>query len=260
MRKRNMFWGILFIVMAIIIVVSKLGIMPDIGVFSILATVFWVWVFANGLRHMNFYELLFPIAFLCIIYDKQLGIEALTPWSVLAAALLGSIGLSMLFSGKKKNHIGISVNWNDSWDKNCNGQSMDGCGQYVGKKAADSSRHGMGNSEQCCDEHIYCENNLGSVIRYINSDNFCDAHLENNFGNMIFYFDNAIIRQESARIEIENSFGQVELYIPKEWQIRTDIDTAFGSLKEYGTYSANSNIILYIHGESSFGNVDLHYI
>lgn len=51
----------------------------------------------NGIRNVNFWEILFSIAFICIIYDDWLGITALTPWTVLGAALLGSIGLSLIF-------------------------------------------------------------------------------------------------------------------------------------------------------------------
>jgi len=88
MKKRKIFWGIFFVVMAMVVIVSKIGILPDVGVFSLLATVFLVWMAADGLKHRNFYEMMFAAAFLCIIYDEPLGIEALTPWTVLAAALL----------------------------------------------------------------------------------------------------------------------------------------------------------------------------
>lgn len=237
MKKRKIFWGIFFILAAIFIIISKLGIMPDVGAFSVLATVFWLWVFVQGIRHVNFYEILFPIAFICIIYDKPLGIESLTPWTVLAAALLCSIGLSLLFHGKKGGHHHMNIN-------------------LTGNESGD-----FGSSkEQCNDEHIYCENNLGSVIRYINSDNFCDAHLENNFGSMKIYLDNAIIQQEAAHLEIENNFGQTVLYIPKEWQVHTDFDRSFGNINEIGACTGESSSILYIHGESNFGQIEIHYI
>ena len=74
MKKRKIFWGIFFVVMAMVVIVSKIGILPDVGVFSLLATVFLVWMAADGL---NFYEMMFAAAFLCIIYDEPLGIEAL---------------------------------------------------------------------------------------------------------------------------------------------------------------------------------------
>ncbi len=102
MRGKNVFWGIFFIAMAVIVVASKIGILPDVGVFSILASAVLVWVVVDGIRHRNFYEAIFAAAFLLIIYDEPLGIEGLTPWTVLVAALLLSIGFSLLFGTKKK--------------------------------------------------------------------------------------------------------------------------------------------------------------
>lgn len=78
-------------------VISKLGYFPDINAFSLILTVFLVVIIAKSIPHLNFSGILFPIAFICIIYARQLGITAITPWTVLIAALFGSIGLSMIF-------------------------------------------------------------------------------------------------------------------------------------------------------------------
>ena len=48
MRGKNVFWGIFFIAMAVIVVASKIGILPDVGVFSILASAVLVWVVVDG--------------------------------------------------------------------------------------------------------------------------------------------------------------------------------------------------------------------
>ena len=86
MKSSKVFWGIFFILAAVYVVISKFGILPDIGVFSIILTVFFLWLFVEGIRNVNFWEILFSIAFICIIYDEPLGITALTPWTVLGAA------------------------------------------------------------------------------------------------------------------------------------------------------------------------------
>ena len=69
MRSSKVFWGIFFILAAVYVVISKFGILPDIGVFSIILTVFFLWLFVEGIRNVNFWEILFSIAFICIIYD-----------------------------------------------------------------------------------------------------------------------------------------------------------------------------------------------
>ena len=40
MKSSKVFWGIFFILAAVYVVISKFGILPDIGVFSIILTVF----------------------------------------------------------------------------------------------------------------------------------------------------------------------------------------------------------------------------
>ena len=59
-------------------------------------------------------EILFSIAFICIIYDDWLGITALTPWTVLGAALLGSIGLSLIFKKKSGHSPSISFEFDSA--------------------------------------------------------------------------------------------------------------------------------------------------
>ena len=46
--------------------------------------------------------MLFSLAFAAILFDEALGIEAITPWPVLGAALLGTIGLNMIFNKNKR--------------------------------------------------------------------------------------------------------------------------------------------------------------
>ena len=94
-----------------IVIASKIGVLPDVGVFSLLATVFLIWMAADGVRHRNFFEMIFAAAFLYIIYDKPLEIEVLTPWTVLAVALMFSIGLSLLFGGKREKKHSIEFEW-----------------------------------------------------------------------------------------------------------------------------------------------------
>ena len=144
-------WGLLFLVGAVYLIASRVWNLPTVSVFSVILTVFLVWLFIEGLRHLNFWEILFPIAFFCIIYAKPLGITAFTPWPVLGAALLGSIGLSMIFKPKKHHE------WTDA------------------------STHGNSfgsNSEQCNGENLNFDNTFSESIKYINTDNLCTVSVD----------------------------------------------------------------------------------
>lgn len=221
-------WGLFFILAAVFIVAGRFFDLPELSVFDIVLSVFFIWTFIKGIAHRNFFEILFSVAFMAIIYDEQLGITDLTPWPVLGAALLASIGFSMIFKPKK--HFSVEFNGDCKSYDSCNGAE------------------------------IRCENNFGSSIKYIDSDNFCSAHLENNFGSLSVYFDNAVIMNGTANVYVDSNFGEIKLYIPKSWKTNNYITHAFGSVNEKGRYEGTSECTLNLHGESNFGSVEIHYI
>ena len=229
----KVFWGLLLILAAAYMIVSKMGILPDISIFTIILTVLLVWWMLKGIRKVNFSEILFPIAFLCILYDEQLHITALTPWTVLGAALLGSIGLGMIFKPNKRWQVEVCNEHGSAFDVNV---------------------------EQGSGEKIRFENNFGETIKYINSDNFKKGHFENNFGSMSVYFDNAIIRPDGAVVYAECNFGELQLYIPKEWKVTNYLKHSFGNIEERGYCEGTSTSTLTLEGEANFGNIVIHYI
>ncbi len=179
--------GLFFVIVAIYVIISRYICFPHINIFKLLITVFFVLMLLEGLRHVDFFEILFSIACICILYSRHLGITAITPFPILIAALFGSIGLTMIFGKKKRSYM-----WNDSINTNSTGTA----------------------SEQCNDEHI-------------------------------FY---------------KNSFGETQLYIPKEWKIQKNLQRTFGSVNENGMASGTDNVTLYINGETTFGEIRIFYI
>lgn len=228
---KKIFWGLIFILVAVYLIVSRIYELPQIGIWSIILTIAFVALVIKGIGERNFYEILFGIAFLCCIYDKWLGIEKLTPWPVLGAALFGSIGLSMIFRKKRT--------WNVEGSR--------------GEFRSTSSNENDG-------EHIFCENNFGSSIKYINSDNFCSARLNNDFGTLTVYFDNAIIQSGTAYVEVSCDCGTTNLYIPKQWKVVNDLARSFGTISEHGRCEGSSNNTLYLRGEVDFGSINIYYI
>lgn len=238
MQSKKIFWGLFFILAAVYVVVSQLGMLPDIGVFRIILTVIMLSITVEGIRHVNFYEILIPLAFIAIFYDDILGITKLTPWTVLVAAVFASIGLSMLFRRKRKGSDGRGI-------------AM----EYTQQKG----NAGVG-SGQCGGERIRFENNFGSAIRYINSDDFREAHIENNFGSLSVYFDNAMVQGGEAYVNVENNFGETNLYIPKEWHVTNDLEHAFGAVNNKGKCMGSSATVLYLKGSANFGVINIYYI
>lgn len=229
----KIFWGLCFLAGAAALILSKMGLWPSLSLFSILLTILFVWMLIKGLVHVNFGEILFSLAFLACIYDEPLGITALTPWTVLGAALLGSIGLSLLFPKKHHWHI-----HNAPVD---NPEIID---------IPDS-------------ETIRFDNSFGATIKYINSEDFVKADLETSFGEMKVYFDNAIIQHQTAQVKIEVSFGNMILYIPKTWKVIDNVGVSFGSVQVKNGDQCQyqeGNPTLYLIGEVSFGGAEIYYV
>lgn len=232
MKKERIFWGILFILMGIFLIISKLGYFPNVNVFSLLLTAFLVVVIVKSLLRLKFAGVLFPIAFICIIYDKQLGITNITPWTVLIVALLGSIGLSMIFHKPTK------------WvNMECD------CDDYKFEKIDVED-----------ESHVRFKNSFGGSIKYINTDNFEQADFKCSFGALKVYFDNATMSNNNAIIRINASFSGVELYIPKNWRVENKTNVFLASIDEKNRNNEIITNTLTLVGDINFSGVEIIYI
>lgn len=232
MKSRRILGGSFLILGGISLIINKLGYFPDINIFTIVLTAFLIYVIIKSVLKVNFPGILFPIAFLCIIYDKQLGITAITPWTVLIAALLGSIGLSMIFNKHSK--------WAHS------------------KNDWDSYEFKTIDTED--ESHIKLQTSFSGSIKYINTDKFEHADLKCSFGAMKVYFDNAVLHEEKGVVRIESSFSGVELYIPRNWTVEDRANVSFGAITEKNRNEGTSDNILTICGNINFSGVEITYI
>ena len=84
------------------LLLSRLGFLRGVGFWAIVCNIFLASVLVKGIAKRSFEKMLFSLAFLIIVNDELLGLEAITPWPVLGAALLGSLGLNLLFPKSAK--------------------------------------------------------------------------------------------------------------------------------------------------------------
>lgn len=234
---KNVFWGVLLLLGAAAMVVSKLGYLEDVGVWTILFTVCLIGFLVNGLVKRSFGEILFSIAFLIIVNDKMLQLEAITPWPVLGAALLGTIGLNLLFPRFKKKKNVVTVNMNG---KNYNGRTP------VFEEEWDGDR-------------VSYENAFGEAVKYL-SGNISHVDAENAFGSMHIYFTDAQLTGGSATIDLETAFGSMVLYVPSSWKVVVSTDNSFGSTREQGRCNPEGSTVLYVKGDVSFGSLKIRYV
>ncbi len=230
MKKEKIFWGLLFILGGIFLIASKLGSFPDVNAFSIILTVFLVAIILKSIIHLNFAGILFPMAFICIIYDDYLGITAITPWTVLIAALFGSIGLYMIFGKHSKKF----------------------------SKKYDSYNFEKIDIED--ESHVKINTSFGASIKYVNTDKFERADVYCKCSGVKIYFDNAIMHNGNAVLNINASLSGVELYIPKEWTIDDKTNIFLGGIDEKNRNNNSSTNILTLVGDINLSGIEIRYI
>lgn len=235
-RGRNIFWGVLFLLGAVAVIISRLGYLQGLGFWSVLITVFLAGFLINGVFKRNWGQILFSLAFIGIVNARLLGIEKLVPWTLLLAALLGTIGLNMLLPRRRlieKHHFAE--------------------GKKTGDPAGDDVVAMAG------EEEVHYQNSFGSAIKYFGYRQLEYAHLESSFGLLEVYFDNAVLKDQAGLVKVEPSFGVIRLYVPASWRVIIDVNTNFGGVEESGCCDPAGKEVLTVTGDISFGCLQIHY-
>ncbi len=228
--KRKIFWGLIFIAGALVFLANKLGYLGEIRFWPVVLSICFGAVLINGMIERSFGKMMFALAFLVIVNDKLLGLEAITPWPVLLAAVALTIGLNMMFPGFHRGaHIRIG-----------------------GKHKGVCSENRVGNT-------VYYENNFSGTVKYVSGE-ITNVEIDNCFGATEVYFSDAILVGGSAKVSVDSSFGAVTLYVPFHWQVMMNVDTAFGGAEEKGRCNPTGENTLYVDGDVSFGALEIKYI
>ena len=243
MKKRSIFWGLVFVLLGVLIIVSGMGFVKGIGFWTIAFSVVFGATLLNGVYKLEMTQIFFSIAFLCIVWDDVLGIQAITPWPVLFAALLGSIGFSLIFGKRKrkkykehyfKSHGGVHIHGNQNAGEN-------------------TIEHDYG-------EEIQCEVKFGSIVKYVNSENLRSVDISVSFGSAAVYLDNAKVPSGEVIVNIGASFAGVELFIPKDWYVTNNMQTGFGGIDEKNRRSGANLVNVVLIGSTNFSGIEIVYV
>lgn len=237
MKGKKVLWGGFFIAAAVLIVINQMGYFTGIGLWSLLLTILVVPIIGHGIRHRNFFNIFFGVAFLLIIYERPLGIGELVPWTVLVAALLLSIGFTILFKPKYK-----------GWEHRIDMHRGKGCGEYSDQEIIDS------------EDEVNCSVSLGDSSKYVHSTALQRGRIDCSLGHLSVYFDHAALHPNGAEIRVDCSLGGMELYIPRDWNVQINVDAALSGVTETPRREPGTGPILLITGSVSLGSLEIKYI
>ena len=174
MKKKSIALGIVLILLAVYLVVSRLGFAPALPFFTIVFTLILAYTTIKGFVKLHFTEAFLSLAILGCIHDELLHIEALTPWTLLLVGLLLGIAFDMMFKGvrsrRKNKDRGMFMEWDSD-----NGGHIEWESDLKVEDIPDG-------------ETVHVENTFGSKSKYVNSDAFSKAHIENSFGILTMRF------------------------------------------------------------------------
>lgn len=235
MKKGNVFWGVVLILVALLIVVDRLGV-ADISLVRVILTIFFAAFLVKGITKLSIPGVIMPASFLCILYRDVLGIERLSVVTIMVVAILVSIGLDLIFgpmlNKKKIGHEGhIEVDFESKGSKTSHSESM-----------------------------VEFNTIFSSATKYITSNSFQYGTADCVFGSMAIYFDDASLCNGQGELKVDCVFGNVKIYIPKIWLVVNDMNTILGHVSEKGQCQSAGVSALHIYGDVVFGNLEIIYI
>lgn len=236
-KMKPIFWGLLLICAAAAIILSQMGYLGEVGVWTILLTVLLVPALVYNIIHLDFFGIFLPAAILLTLYKEQIGLQDVNSWYIwLAAGLLGA-GLSLIFPRRKR-----SKAQTDNW------AIFGGDGNNRG-------------TSESADSLFFSEIFAGSN-KYIRSPNLKRVRARTIFGGMNLYFENAVLDPNGAVLDITCLFGGMELYLPRDWEITNHATMIFSGINERtpGVHGVVGAPKLTLTGYSMFGGVTIYYI
>lgn len=243
---RRKIWGLLLIVAAAALVISRLDLKYSVplGFWQVAGTLFFGAGVVDGLTRRKVATTVFSAAFILIIYQSELGIERIGTWTILGAALLLTLGLDMIF----KHNVNIRINGKFDADDD-DGVIIEGEGGFID-----------GETETQTDDVIEIDSLMNTTARYIQSQNLRKVNVNAKMSDVRIYLDNASLRDGRAVVNLEVSLGDVNIYVPRYWRVYNSVRTVLGEMSEKGNPTGDGMQELTLRGNVNLGAVTLHYV
>ena len=246
MNNKKYFWGIVFVILAVLLILKGMNLDIFGGVFGLVSLWEGVWtailivILIDGVTKKNWFLITVPIAFILYIFRGKMFVPYIPAWTLFVSAGLLALGLEILFPGSRHHYYKRSFT-----DENGN----------IKTEKIEIGSEGV--TEQ---NGTNVETNFGSVIKYFDTDSFESSDLEANFSSIKAYYDKAKMAGSTAVISAEANFGSVEIYIPKNWKLNLNKQQAFGSVVVKGSEEWDGEHTIIVNAEANFGGITITYI
>ncbi len=223
--KKNIFWGIIFIGTAILLTLELIGSRFGINVpfIRLGLALLLAWWAVKSLKKGKVSGLFFPLAFIFMLFENDLS-----NWIGFYGDLVNNwfvLLIALLLT------IGFAVLFKD----------------YEFK----TSKVRINNTKSN-------KNCFNDGIKYVDCTEFEYEALKNIFGNFTVYFQNVELYEGGGVLEINNTCGNVDIYLPENWCVINETDNFMGDVKTAGTDPLNGKPLRVV-GKNNFGEIKFHY-
>lgn len=234
MKHNNWFWGVFFVLAAVFVIASQITSFAQIGFLTILATVLLAAAFIQSLVKLNYFGMFLSLALAYMIYMHPLGLYFISPWLLILAAVLLSIGFHIIFHRHPKP-------------------------QYACCRGKKDEYHTI---EEIDDNNPYVKVTMGASSKYLHADSLKSGQFYCSLGSLEVYFDHVRLDPNGAEIFVDCNLGAINLYFPKSWRIIDKLNSSLGGVNnetQYNSPGENAPQIT-VTGNVSLGAVEIHYV
>lgn len=249
-RQKKWFWGVFFVLAAVLIILNQVSGLMNATWLQIGAAVLLVAIFIQALMEWEFFGMFISAGIFAIVFATPLGIGAISPWAIIAAAVFAGIGCSILFHKrrpKKEEYVQYETHASRYQEVDENNENA------FYEETVFESEDG---------EEVEASVSFGATAKYLDSKNLKKAYFDCSFGELKIYFDNVALSNGAAEIKVKCSFGSMVLYIPRGWVVVDSISVSMGDVSEKNNHNriVDGKNQLTISGKVTCGSIDIVYI
>jgi len=228
-------FGILLIVFAVLLGLQALGIADDYFYVKVAFSVLLGGISIYSLFRLRFIVTFLPVVGVLYICRDMLGIQNVNFWALALPAFLLGVGLSMIVHRSHPERAFVwHVNSNSDTDEEIAGEDAEGV--------------------------VFANCRFGEKTRYIHLETVKKCVFDMQFGEMKIFFDASTIAEQGMVIQANVGFGELELTVPKTWEIDNHVSVFAGTVTEPEVISSESRTKVRLAGNVNFGEITIRYI
>jgi predicted membrane protein len=236
MKMSKLFWGLLIIGAGVILLLSALGLGNDNLAMPIIGSAMLLAVSIASLTKFRYILFFIPLAFIAYIWRSYIGLAELGLWPLLGAAALLGIGLSVIFHKHSHHHHHLTI-----------GEDHD-------------DDHPKSEETLNDNESVNINSSWGENIKYIHAGNLKQASIYSSFAETKVFFDQCQASSEGLTINVDASFTELTLIVPRNWKIINHVKVFMGHITEPDNHPGEAAVTVELNGSINLGELKISVV